>query len=119
MREAHAHSASVTLVPGGDERAIGAAITVALCGQIDHQPPCPLAPHHTAVERSGDTLRLRILFATDPAEEDDVRRRIDEAPMSGRMVDPDGRTTHWQLDGVARSSVRSDEAAHAGRLATG
>ena len=32
----------------------GGAITVALCGSWDHEPPCPLAPHHTRAHRSGD-----------------------------------------------------------------
>jgi hypothetical protein len=52
-REAFAHDAVVELAADGDDRAPGGAITVALCGSWSHEPPCPLAPHHTAAERSG------------------------------------------------------------------
>ena len=57
-RTAYAHDAVVILDPGGDSRAPGGAITVALCGHWDHEPPCPLAPttpmqHPPATRRSG------------------------------------------------------------------
>ena len=68
-RAAYAHDAVVALDSGGDPRAPGGAITVALCGHWDHEPPCPLAPHHTDATHGGDdTLRLRVLFAADPLE---------------------------------------------------
>ena len=64
MRHAFAHDAVLDMDPDADIRAPGAAVTVELCGHWDHEPPCPLAPHHTAVERTGRDVRLRILFAT-------------------------------------------------------
>ena len=44
MRQVYVHDAWVWMrsVEGAD--AIGAAITVALCGDWQHEPPCPLAP---------------------------------------------------------------------------
>src|SRR5690242_10149389 len=94
MRQAFAHDAVLTMEPGGDERAPGAAVTVALCGHWEHEPPCPLAPHHIAAERSGDEVRLRVLFAAEPDAEDEVRRRI-EAALSRSVFDaPDGVTSH-------------------------
>ncbi len=48
VRHAFVHEAILTMGAAGDERAPGAAITIALCGRLDHEPPCPLAPHHTA-----------------------------------------------------------------------
>jgi hypothetical protein len=39
-RAAYAHDAFVILDPGEDTRAPGGAITVALCGHWDHEPPC-------------------------------------------------------------------------------
>ena len=100
----------------GDARAPGAAITVALCGHWEHEPPCPLAPHHTSAERSGDEIRLRVLFAAEPTAEAEVRGRI-EAALSRAFFDgPDGITTRWQLRGAQPGSVRSDEAQHAERL---
>ena len=52
MRQAFAHDAVVVLDAGGDDRAPGGAITVELCGHWDHEPPCPLAAHHTGVRRT-------------------------------------------------------------------
>jgi hypothetical protein len=69
-RAAYAHDAVVTLAPGGDESAPGGSITVALCGHWDHEPPCALAPHHTDAQTiADDTVRLRVLFATDDEAE--------------------------------------------------
>ena len=47
------HEATVELADGADPRAIGGAITVALCGHWDHQPPCRW-PHHTDISTAGD-----------------------------------------------------------------
>jgi hypothetical protein len=87
MRQVYAHQATLSLAPGADPGAPGAAITTALCGQGDHEPPCPLAPHHTAVApetgTDGDRLRLRVLFATEPDRVEDVRGRIDAVLAAG------------------------------------
>jgi hypothetical protein len=115
-RAAYAHDAVVTLDPGGDSRAPGGAITVALCGHWDHQPPCPLAPHHTDAAPCDDTLRLRVLFAAEPKDERRVRELITLALSSGRMTGPDGKVTSWMVNSNGASSVRPDEADHAARL---
>jgi hypothetical protein len=116
-RAAYAHDAVVILGPGGDSRAPGGAITVALCGHWDHEPPCPLAPHHTDASPAGDdTLRLRVLFAADPSDEERVRSLITEALSSGRLTGPDGRVTRWMMQSSAAGTIRSDESAHAARL---
>jgi hypothetical protein len=117
-RAAYAHDAFVILDPGGDTRAPGGAITVALCGHWDHEPPCPLAPHHTdASPADDDTVRLRVLFAADPEDEDRVRELITQALLSGRLTGPDGRVTRWMVKSSGPASVRPDEADHAARLA--
>lgn len=116
MREAFAHDATVKLAPGGDGGAPGAAITVALCGHWEHEPPCPLAPHHTCAERTGDELRLRTLFAVERELENKVRRRIDAALASSRLVGLNGAATTWQLHSTQRSDVLEAELDHAGRL---
>ncbi len=92
--------------PDDDTAAPGAAITLALCGGGEHEPPCPLAPHHTAARRSEDAVHLRVLFATDPAQEDEVRRRITEA-LAAR----------WPVRSSGAGTVATGEAAHAARLA--
>jgi hypothetical protein len=115
-RAAYAHDAVVLLDPGGDARAPGGAITVALCGHWDHEPPCPLAPHHTDATPDHDTLRLRVLFAAEPEDEARVRELIGQALSSGRGTGPDGRVTRWMLKSGGASSVQPDEADHAARL---
>jgi hypothetical protein len=101
---------------GGDARAPGAAITVALCGHWDHEPPCPLAPHSTDAQLSGDQVRLRVLFAAEPVAEGEVRRRIEAALSEPGLTGPDGVTTHWQLRNAQAGLLRDDEAEHAERL---
>jgi hypothetical protein len=117
VRQPFAHEAVLTIDADGDVGAPGAAITVALCRHWDHDPPCPLAPHHTAAERVGDDVHVRTLFAVEPAPEDEVRERIRSALGEGRLVGPDGRTTRWQLRSGAPAPVRPEEANHARRLA--
>ena len=110
-----AHDAVLTM-DGGNDRAPGGAITVALCGSWSHEPPCPLAPHATRAIRSGGEVRLRVLFATAAADEDEVRRRIDDALARGEGEDPDGVRTHWDVVRSGPSPVAPEEADHAGRL---
>jgi hypothetical protein len=101
---------------GGDVRAPGAAITVALCGHWEHKPPCPLAPHRTDAQRSGDHVRLRVLFATEPAAEAEVRSRIEAALSQADLTGPDGVTTRWQLRSAQPGLLRNDEAQLAERF---
>jgi hypothetical protein len=106
-RQAYAHDAVLELDDGGDDRAPGGAITVALCGSWEHEPPCPLAPHHTAVTRSGDEVALRLLFAADPGNESRVRALVDDALARGEG---------WRLLRSGASDVRPEERDHAQRL---
>lgn len=95
MRQAYAHEA--ILILDGDDRAPGGAITTALCGALAHEPPCPLAAHHTAVAHEGDELRLRVLFAAPPDRVEEVRGRIDAALGTGSFTGPEGGTTSWRM----------------------
>jgi len=105
MRHTYAHDAVLVMPPDADIRAPGGAITVALCGQWEHQPPCPLAPHHTGADRVGDEIHLRILFATEPDNEALVRERIDRTLADG-----------WPVRRSGPSEVTATEADHAERL---
>ena len=116
VRQAFVHDAVVTMEAGSDERAPGAAVTVALCGHWDHEPPCPLAPHSTGAQRSGDQVRLRVLFAAEPTAEAEVRRRIEAALSQSGLTGPEGVTTRWQLRNAQPGQLRDDEAEHAERL---
>jgi hypothetical protein len=111
-----AQDAMLAMEPGADRRALGAAVTTALCGHWEHEPPCPLAPHHTHAERSGEHVVLRILFAAEPEQAPDIRSRIESALASGRFRGPDGVVTRWTLVGSGPGSVRADEVAPARRL---
>lgn len=116
MRQAYAHDAVLMMDSDADLRAPGAAISVALCGSWDHEPPGPLSPHHTQAERAGDQVRIRTLLAAEPAAEPLVRPRIDEALAHGHLQAPDAVVTRWQLDSSRPSDVTAGEVAHAGRL---
>ena len=116
VRQAFVHDAVVTMEAGGDTRAPGAAITVALCGHWEHEPPCPLAPHRTDAQPSGDQVRLRVLFAAEPAAETEVRRRIEAALSAGSLTLPDGASTRWQLRGARPGRLRDDESQLAEQL---
>ncbi len=118
-RHAYVHEASVVLAPDGDVRAPGGAVTLVLCGSWSHEPPCPLAPHHTAAERAGSEVALRVLFAADPSDEARVRRLVDEALAAGSAADPDGARTSWQLLASGPGDVRPEEHEHGRRLAAG
>jgi hypothetical protein len=113
----YAHDAVLEMSPDGDLRAPGAAITVALCGAWDHEPPCPLAPHHTDAERDGSEVRLRVLFATEPPFEEEVRRRIDGALEAGSLDQGSGSTAHWHTVWSGPADVREGELGRARRLA--
>ena len=106
MRQVYAHDAVIVPAPGTDPGAPGAAVTTALCGHRRHEPPCPLAPHHTTAEPDGDRLRLRILFATEPDRVDEVRARIDAALAAG----------DWQLVSSGCTRLEPTERPHARRL---
>ena len=115
-RQAFAHDAVLALDPAGDDRAPGGAVTVALCGSVAHEPPCPLAPHHTDARRNGDEVTLRILFAAAPGDEERVRALVDDALARGEGADPDGMRTSWRLLRSGASPVRPEEREHADRL---
>jgi hypothetical protein len=116
MRKAYAHEALVEMSATADPDAIGAAVTVALCGEWMHEPPCPLAPHHTQAARTEDRVRVRTLFVAEPSLEREVRRRIDRALANGTQQTPIGATVRWQLVTSAEDAVREVEREHAERL---
>jgi hypothetical protein len=116
MRQAYAHNAVLSMDAGGDIRAPGGAITVAICGSLEHERPCPLAAHHTWAERDGGVIRLRILFAADPADEAEVRLCIHRALRPGRFAGPGGVVTEWRLVSSEPADIAADEQDHAERL---
>jgi hypothetical protein len=111
------HRAVLALSPGADRRAPGGAVTAALCGSWEHPPPCPLAPHHTAVDGADDGVEVRVVFAAAPADEYEVRRRIVAALDAGETTGPDGVVSRWRLVEAAPGTLRDYERDLAARLA--
>jgi hypothetical protein len=113
MRQAFVQEAVLLMEPHADVQAPGAAVTVALCGHWDHEPPCPLAPHYVSAAADDDGgLRVRILFAAEPDKEGEVRHLIEQA-LSGQLEFPDGFTTPWQLRASWPSEISAEETGHA------
>lgn len=116
MRTTYALEALLVMADGADDRAPGGAVTGALCGHWDHEPPCPEAPHHTRAERAGSELNVRVLFAVAAERRASIRDRIEAALATGRLVGPDGVVSEWRLVRTADSPVRAAESEHAERL---
>jgi hypothetical protein len=114
-RAPYVHQATLAMSTESDVDAPGAAVTLELCGSWDHRPPCPL-PHHAHAERTGTSVTLRVLFAAEPENEEDVRRRIDEALSRGSVTRPDGSSTQWEFRGSSTGVVLPSEATRARRL---
>jgi hypothetical protein len=115
-RKAFVHDAVIAMQTGDSPNAAGAAITVALCGGWDHAPPCPLAPHYVTNSPAGETVTLRVLFATEPVNEQRVRSLIAEALATGQLTGLDGGVATWQLRSAAPGAIRADEEDHAAQL---
>ncbi|MBT2593890.1 hypothetical protein [Arthrobacter sp. ISL-72] len=118
MRAPYVHEAAVRMIPNGDLGAPGGAVTLELCGGWDHPAPCPLAAHHTRASRDGGTVLLRVVFATEPEHESEVRRRIERALRKGTVTAPDGVVSHWKFLGTAAGELTPAEADHALRIAS-
>ncbi|MGZ4626656.1 MAG: hypothetical protein ACXV3S_10285 [Kineosporiaceae bacterium] len=119
MRQAFAHEARLDLTVGGDECAPGAAVTVALCGHWDHEPPCRVPHRSDIVARDGDHLTLRVLFACPPGDAGEVRRTVEAALDAGTLPVPgpnDVPPAGWRVVRQAAAPITEGEQAVAGRL---
>jgi hypothetical protein len=112
-----AYEAVLVMRDDADTRAPGGAITMALCGSLDHEPPCPLAPHHTSTSRGDDHTTVRTVFAARPGHEGEVHRRIGAALAAGGFTGPDGVHTVWRVDRAGPSAVLAEERQLADNLA--
>jgi hypothetical protein len=76
----YVHMAEVSLDAAVDPSAVGAAVTVELCGRWQHRGVCRW-PHNNDV-RGQEPTQFRVLFVADETDELEVRRRIEKALRS-------------------------------------
>ena len=108
-RHAFVHWAELTLVWDTPAGAPGAAVTEALCGAVEHEPPCRW-PHHSALGSVSRPARFRCVFIATEDEEADVRARIDLALHQGEG---------WTVRATGVGTLHIDEHDLAERLASG
>lgn len=107
--EVHVHRAELALEADTDSRAPGGAVTVALCGSWDHDPPCRW-PHNSEFEMDGTAQRIRTVYVAPSEDVDEVRARIESALRS----DP-----RWHATYVTPGNLDADERALGERLRRG
>jgi catechol 2,3-dioxygenase-like lactoylglutathione lyase family enzyme len=102
---AFAIEATFRMDPLADPAAIGAAITVELCGHWTHDPPCRW-PHHTVAEdvRPGRVRTRTVVVAVKDASE--LERRIATVLAAGQWPGVEGS---WELLEMERVPLRWDE----------
>ena len=110
------HQALIRAGSSFDARAPGGAVTVALCGTLNHDGPCPLAPHHTSTSLIDDLIAVRIVFATEPEREGMVRQYVDTALSAESFRSPDGVLSSWTVVHSEPTSLNAHEYALADRL---
>jgi hypothetical protein len=118
MREPFAIEAVLELAPGTDPRAIGGAVTLALCGAFTHPGPCPVAPHRTSVEQRDGRTWARIVAACEADERAAVVSAMTTALDAGRLTDPDGVDQRWTLEACRTAPLLDDERVLADRFAS-
>ena len=101
--------AELVLHDGVDPAAVGAAVTVELCGHWEHEGPCRW-PHNSAIEIEREPARFRTLFVADEPEAALVRDRIETALRGG---------SGWQVVDLRSRPVAEAEGALAERLLAG
>ena len=107
--EAFVVGALIELGDGTDPAAVGAAVTVALCGHWEHDGPCRW-PHNSAIDASRSPAMFRTLYVASREESPLVEQRIRDALAAG-----DG----WDAVSVERRPVDESDEALAERLLRG
>jgi len=108
QRIAFVHEAELRVDEGSDPAAVGAAVTVALCGHWDHAGPCRW-PHNNEILPLGSGARFRTLFVAPASDEAEVRERIERSLRDGRG---------WEVLRTRPRPVSAAEAPLAQRLTT-
>jgi hypothetical protein len=101
--------AELELRVGVDPAAVGAAVTVELCGHWEHEGACRW-PHNSSIDAEPGPARFRTLFVADEVEAMVVRHRIESALRTA---------AGWRVLSVASRLVAEPERALAERLLSG
>ena len=111
MRPAAAHvlEAQLDLSDGVDPAAVGAAVTVQLCGHWEHEGPCRW-PHNSEIDATREPALFRTLFVCVDADAMEVGERIEHA-LRG--------VAEWRVLALGRRPAASSERALAERLRMG
>jgi hypothetical protein len=86
---------------GCDPPAVGAAVTVELCGHWEHGGACRW-PHNNAIDESLTPARFRTLFVADAAERADLEHRIETSLRAAEG---------WRVLGIRRRPVAASQRA--------
>jgi hypothetical protein len=101
--------AEIGLDEGCDPAAVGAAVTVELCGHWDHDGPCRW-PHNNEIDAAPDPARFRTVYVADESEEPGVRERIEAGLRRGEG---------WRVLSIRPRPVADSERSLADNLLTG
>lgn len=106
---AYVLEASIDLADGVDSRAVGAAVTVELCGHWEHEGPC-VWPHNSNIDTDRSPAVLRTIYVADEDERAEVQGRIEAALRAG---------AEWRVIEVRPREIADGERDLADRLASG
>jgi hypothetical protein len=106
---AYVVEAEIELAAGCDPRAVGAAVTVELCGHWEHEGACRW-PHNSEIDVGRRPALSRTIYVADTAEEPEIRARIEQALRS---------SADWTVAEVRTRDVATPERELAERLASG
>lgn len=106
---AYVVEAEVQLDDGCDPAALGAAVTLELCGAIEHKGPCRW-PHNSEIDTAASPVLFRTLYSCEVQDEVDVRMQIEASLRAG-----DG----WHVLSVRPRDIARSERALAQRLRGG
>ncbi|MDQ1520271.1 MAG: hypothetical protein QOI55_1344 [Actinomycetota bacterium] len=106
-REPYVQEVELALAPATDSAAPGGAVTVELCGHWEYSGACRW-PHNNTIDTTVEPARFRTLFVASPADEPEVRARIERALR---------REPTWTVVRSASRTLHDSEHALAQRLA--
>ena len=106
-RTPYVYEATLRLADTTEPTAVGAAVTVALCGSADHEGGCRW-PHHNGISPERPVATFRTVFVAPWQEESDVLNRIDQALRF---------SSDWSVVSAGPRALKDEEQPLAVRLA--